>query len=89
MNSSANAVEVIIIGAGPAGASAATILADRGHKVLVLEREKFPRYHVGESLLPFTYQPLERLGLIDSMRQSVLFESRGNLYTFLNILILL
>ena len=70
MNSSANAVEVIIIGAGPAGASAATILADRGHKVLVLEREKFPRYHVGESLLPFTYQPLERLGLIDSMRQS-------------------
>jgi flavin-dependent dehydrogenase len=38
--------------------------------VLVLEREKFPRYHIGESLLPFTFQPLERLGLIDRMRQS-------------------
>jgi len=36
----------------------------------VLEREKFPRYHIGESLLPFTFQPLQRLGLIDKMRQS-------------------
>jgi flavin-dependent dehydrogenase len=35
-----------------------------------LEREKFPRYHIGESLLPFTYHPLERLGLIEKMRQS-------------------
>jgi len=39
------------------------ILAEYGHCVLVLEREKFPRYHIGESLIPFTYQPLERLGL--------------------------
>ena len=62
--------EVLIIGAGPAGSSAAAILAEHGHRVLILEREKFPRYHVGESLLPFTYQPLERLGLIDKMRQS-------------------
>ncbi|HSH93974.1 MAG TPA: tryptophan 7-halogenase, partial [Roseimicrobium sp.] len=40
------------------------------HRVLVLEREKFPRYHVGESMLPFTYGPMERLGLVDRMRQS-------------------
>jgi flavin-dependent dehydrogenase len=46
------------------------VLAEHGHRVLVLEREKFPRYHVGESLLPFTFQPLQRLGLIDGMRQS-------------------
>jgi flavin-dependent dehydrogenase len=62
--------DVIIIGAGPAGASAAAILAEKGHRVLVLEREKFPRYHVGESLLPFTFHPLQRLGLIEKMRGS-------------------
>ncbi len=62
--------DVLIIGGGPAGASTAAILAEHGHKVLVLEREKFPRYHVGESLIPFTYGPLERLGMIPRMRSS-------------------
>lgn len=62
--------DALVIGAGPAGSSAATILAGHGHRVLVLEREKFPRYHVGESLIPFTFQPLERLGLIPRMKAS-------------------
>jgi len=62
--------DVVVIGGGPAGAAAGTILAEHGHDVLVLEREKFPRYHIGESLLPFTYEPLRRLGLIEPMRQS-------------------
>ena len=62
-------LDALIIGAGPAGCSAASLLAGSGHRVLVLEREKFPRYHVGESLIPFTYGPLERLGLVPSMRQ--------------------
>jgi flavin-dependent dehydrogenase len=62
--------DVLIIGAGPAGSAAAAILAEYGHRVLMLEREKFPRYHIGESLLPFTFQPLQRLGLIDKMRRS-------------------
>src|SRR6266446_2894776 len=62
--------EVLIIGAGPAGSSAAAILAEQGRRVLVLEREKFPRYHIGESLLPFTFYPLQRLGLIEKMRGS-------------------
>lgn len=65
-----NPFDVLIIGAGPAGCSAATMLAGQGHRVLVLEREKFPRYHIGESLIPFTYAPMERLGLIPWMRQS-------------------
>src|SRR6266436_1102391 len=64
------AFDAIIIGGGPAGSSAAAVLAGHGHKAFLLEREKFPRYHIGESLLPFTFQPLERLGLIDKMRQS-------------------
>ncbi|MDB6058139.1 MAG: hypothetical protein JWO95_1983 [Verrucomicrobiales bacterium] len=62
--------DAIIIGAGPAGSSASAILAEKGRRVLVLEREKFPRYHIGESLLPFTYAPLQRLGLIDEMKKS-------------------
>src|SRR5213593_3913399 len=62
--------DVLIIGAGPAGCAAAALLAEQGRRVLVLEREKFPRYHIGESLLPFTFYPLQRLGLIDKMRQS-------------------
>ncbi len=62
--------DAIIIGGGPSGASAGAILGEYGHRVLILEREKFPRYHIGESLIPFTFQPLERLGMIPKMRQS-------------------
>jgi flavin-dependent dehydrogenase len=65
-----NQFDVLIIGGGPAGASSAAILAEYGHRVLVLEREKFPRYHVGESMIPFTYGPMERLGLIPLMKKS-------------------
>ena len=66
----AHSYDAIIIGAGPSGSSTACILAEHGHRVLVIEREKFPRYHVGESLIPFTFGPLERLGMIPKMRTS-------------------
>ena len=62
--------DAILIGGGPAGSCASAILAEYGHRVLVLEREKFPRYHIGESLIPFTFGPLERIGMIPKMRQS-------------------
>lgn len=58
----------IVIGGGPAGSSAAAILAEKGRDVLVLEREKFPRYHVGESLIPYCYFSLERLGMIEKLK---------------------
>jgi flavin-dependent dehydrogenase len=69
MNKS-NAIDVLIIGSGPAGSTVAALLAEQGHRVVVLEREKFPRYHIGESLLPFCYAPLKRLGLIDKLKTS-------------------
>src|ERR1044071_34877 len=69
--------EVIVIGAGPAGSAASAVLREHGHSVLVLEREKFPRYHIGESLLPFTFYPLTRLGLLDRMRKSAFVQKHS------------
>jgi flavin-dependent dehydrogenase len=62
--------DAIVMGGGPAGSSAAAVLAQNGRKVLLLEREKFPRYHIGESLIPYTYFPLKRLGMIEKLKAS-------------------
>jgi flavin-dependent dehydrogenase len=62
--------DTVVIGGGPAGSAAAALLAEKGLRVLVIEREKFPRYHIGESMIPFTYHPLQRLGLVERMRTS-------------------
>jgi flavin-dependent dehydrogenase len=61
--------DAIVIGAGPAGSTAAAILAEKGRSVLVLEKEKFPRYHIGESLMPFCWFTLNRLGLVEEMNK--------------------
>ena len=65
-----NEFDVVVIGGGPAGSSAGAILAEKGRRVAVLDRTAFPRYHIGESLLPYGYFPLHRLGLIEKMKQS-------------------
>jgi len=62
--------DVVVIGGGPAGSTAATLVARGGHDVLLLDREQFPRFRVGESLMPATYWTLERLGLLDRMKAS-------------------
>jgi len=61
--------DVIVIGGGPAGSTAAARLASLGHDVLLFEREKFPREHVGESLLPFCYRLFLELGVVDRLKQ--------------------
>jgi len=62
-----NSADVVVIGGGPAGSSAAALLASKGRDVVVLEKSKFPRYHVGESLMPYCYHTLDRLGLAEEM----------------------
>ena len=55
--------DVLVIGGGPAGSTTANLLAHAGHDVLVLEKEVFPRFHIGESLLPIDLPIFERLGV--------------------------
>jgi flavin-dependent dehydrogenase len=59
--------DVVVIGGGPGGSATAGLLAKQGHKVLVLEKEKFPRYHIGESLITGSMPTLEALGLRDRL----------------------
>jgi len=61
---------VIVIGGGPAGTTAATLIAQKGYQVRLFEREKFPRFHIGESLIPQTYWVLKRLNMLPKMKSS-------------------
>lgn len=69
--------DVIIAGAGPAGSTAATLLAKSGHSVLALEKASFPRYHIGESLLPATCPILDRIGLSDVELRKCFWDKNG------------
>jgi flavin-dependent dehydrogenase len=62
--------DVIVIGGGPAGAAAATLTAQQGHRVLLLERARYPRFKIGESLMPATYWTLERMGVLQKIKDS-------------------
>ena len=65
-----NSYDVLVVGGGPGGSTVATILAQHGLHVAVFEREQFPRFHVGESLLPANVPLFERLGCHDALRQA-------------------
>ncbi len=60
-------VDVLVVGGGPAGSSAANLLAQDGHDVLLVERDKFPRFHIGESLLPYSLPILEKMKVLDDI----------------------
>jgi flavin-dependent dehydrogenase len=71
--------DVAIIGGGPAGSTAATLLAKASRRVIVLEREKFPRFHIGESLLPFSTQAFDRLGVREKLDRTFLPKFGGEI----------
>jgi 2-polyprenyl-6-methoxyphenol hydroxylase-like FAD-dependent oxidoreductase len=62
--------DVIVIGGGPAGSTVASILAREGRRVVLFEKERFPRHHIGESLMTDTYFTFQRMGLLEKLRQS-------------------
>jgi flavin-dependent dehydrogenase len=65
-----NSPDVIVIGGGPAGSTVSTLIAQHGYRVKLYERERFPRFHIGESLIPETYWVFERLKMLDKMKAS-------------------
>ncbi len=74
----------VVIGGGPAGSTAAALLAKAGRKVLVLERDTFPRFHVGESLIPYGNDVLRELGLWDKLERGGFMPKRGAEFTLGN-----
>ena len=62
--------DVVVIGGGPGGSTVSTLLAQQGLKVELFERETFPRFHIGESLIPETYWVLKRLNMLEKMQKS-------------------
>jgi flavin-dependent dehydrogenase len=62
--------DVVVIGGGPAGSTTSTLIAQSGYKVQLFERMQFPRFHIGESLIPETYWVLSRIGMLDKMKNS-------------------
>jgi flavin-dependent dehydrogenase len=62
--------DVVVIGGGPAGSTVSTLLAQHGVRVNLYERDRFPRFHIGESLIPETYWVFQRLKMLDKMKAS-------------------
>src|SRR4026207_522218 len=62
--------DVIVMGGGPAGSTIASILAREGRRVVLLEKEQFPRHHIGESLMTDTYFTFRRMGFLEKLKNS-------------------
>jgi flavin-dependent dehydrogenase len=66
-----HSADVVVIGGGPAGSTVSTLIAQHGYRVQLYERERFPRFHIGESLIPETYWVFQRLKMLDKMKASL------------------
>lgn len=75
-------VDVVVIGAGPAGSTAARVLSAAGRSVLVLERRQLPRFHIGESQLPYTCELLDQLGALDEVARQGYPVKKGAEFVF-------
>lgn len=69
--------DCVVVGAGPAGGTAAALVAEKGNKTLLVEREKMPRFHVGESLMPEVYWTLQRLGVLEKVKAKGHFTTKN------------
>src|ERR1700720_4714897 len=74
MQSTPELCDIAVIGGGPAGSTAAALLARRGYRVIALEKEHHPRFHIGESLLPMNLPLFERLGVLEQVRALGVFK---------------
>src|SRR2546427_3703672 len=72
--------DVAVIGGGPAGSVASTVLADSGHRVVVFERERYPRYHIGESLLSATLPILDAIGATPAIERHGFLRKPGGTF---------
>src|SRR5687768_9638013 len=75
MEAIAEATDALVIGGGPAGTTAATLLARRGWRVTLLEKDRHPRFHIGESLLPMNLPILQRLGVLEQVQAIGLYKA--------------
>jgi flavin-dependent dehydrogenase len=89
-DNAAERCDVVVIGGGPGGSTAAALLARRGYQVIALEKQRHPRFHIGESLLPMNLPVFERLGVHDKVRALGVFkrgadfeaDNEGGYHTF-------
>ena len=74
--------DVLVIGGGPSGATASALLAEKGWRVLLVEKEEYPRFHVGESLLPMNIPIFEEMGIYDKIKEIGLRKNGVDFYNF-------